>query len=144
MKQRGETFFRAAQGLFALPLVGDFTNHPDHSGAAVFVREQTSADLQPMQAAIGPADAVMHRLFQRRSGDHCVEGANGFCPVFRWQQVKVFEVFGQWLARIETEQRLRPPRPADLPAFDVPVPGASLAPLSAASNCGALSQLCSE
>ncbi|MNS71337.1 hypothetical protein D3C72_1047040 [compost metagenome] len=106
VKKCRETFLRAAQRLFALTLVGDFTNHPDHSGAAVFVRQQAAADLEPVQAAVRPADAVVHRLFQRRAGDHRVEGAHGFCAVFRRQQVKVFKIFWQRLPRIEAEQCL--------------------------------------
>jgi hypothetical protein len=124
VKKCRETFLRAAQRLFALALVGDFTNHPDHSGAAVFVWQQAAADLQPVQAAVGPADAVVHRLFQRCAGNHRVEGADGFRAVFRRQQIEVFQIFRQRLPRIEAEQGLGAPRPTDLPALDVPIPGA--------------------
>ncbi|MNF94291.1 hypothetical protein D3C84_769960 [compost metagenome] len=124
MKQRGEALFRAAQGLFALALVGDFADHADHAWPAVLVRQQAAADLQPMQAAIWPADAMVHRLFQRGARDHRMEGAQGFCPILGREQVQVFQVRGQWLPWIETEQRLGAPGPTDLPALDVPVPGA--------------------
>ena len=124
VKQRGEAFLRTAQRLFALALVGDFADHADHSWTAVLVRQQAAADLQPVQAAVGPANAVVHRLLQRRAGDHRMEGAKGLRPVFRRQQVEVFQVGRQRLPGIEAEQRLRAPGPADLPALDVPIPGA--------------------
>ncbi|WP_243430898.1 oligosaccharide flippase family protein, partial [Pseudomonas sp. 51_B] len=44
-----------ATTLLALALVGDFANHPDHSGPAVLVWQQATADLQPVKAAVGPA-----------------------------------------------------------------------------------------
>ena len=124
VEQRGEAFFRAAQRLFALALVGDFTDDADHAWSTVFVRQQAAVDLQPVQAAVGPADAVMHRLFQRGAGDHRVEGANGFRPILWRQQVEVFQIRRQRLPGIEAEQRLGTPRPADLPTLDVPIPGA--------------------
>ena len=124
VKQRGEAFFRAAQRLFALALVGDFADHANHPRPAVLVRQQAAVDLQPVQAAVGPADAVVHRLLQRRAGDHRMEGANGFRPILRRQQVKVFQVGRQRLPGIEAKQRLGAPGPTDLPALDVPIPGA--------------------
>ncbi|MNG07149.1 hypothetical protein D3C84_904380 [compost metagenome] len=70
VKQRGEAFFRAAQRLFPLALMGDLADHPDHAWATVLVGQYAAADLQPVQAAIGPDDAVVHGLFQWRPG-HC-------------------------------------------------------------------------
>ena len=109
MEQGGEPLFRTAQRLLALTLVGDLANHADHAWSAVFVRQQAAVDLQPVQAAVGPANAVMHRLLQRCAGDHGMEGTNGFRPVFRRQQIEVFQIGGQRLARIKAEQRLSTP-----------------------------------
>ncbi|MNT31325.1 hypothetical protein D3C72_1671550 [compost metagenome] len=83
MKQRGEAFFRAAQRMLALALLGDLSDHTNHAWPAVLVRQQAAADFQPMQAAIGPANPVVHGLFQWRAGDHRMERTNGFRPVFR-------------------------------------------------------------
>ncbi|MCY1309137.1 hypothetical protein D9M70_592000 [compost metagenome] len=102
--------------------MGDLADHADHSRPAVFVRQQAAVDLQPMQAAIGPANAVVHRLFQRCAGNHRVEGTNGFRPVLGRQQIEVFEIFRQRYSGIVPEQRLRAPGPTDLPPFDIPIP----------------------
>ncbi|MNY08452.1 hypothetical protein D3C86_1413080 [compost metagenome] len=124
VKQGGEALFRAAQGLLTLALVSDLADHANHPRPAMLVRQQAAADFQPVQAAVGPADAVVHGLLQWRAANDRMKGTNGFGAILGWQQVEVFQVMGQRLPWIEPEQRLRAPGPADLPALDVPIPGA--------------------
>ena len=108
VKQRGEAFFGVAEGVFPLTLVGDLTDHPDHSAASALVWRQAAVDFQPMEGAVGPLDAVAHRLFERLAGQHRMERADDFGAVSRGEQVEVIQVLGQGRARIvfdpESEQ----------------------------------------
>ncbi|MNF93713.1 hypothetical protein D3C84_763990 [compost metagenome] len=94
MKQRGKALFRIDQRGFALPLAGDFADHSDHLGAAVLVLGQAAIDFQPVQAAVGPADAVAQGLFHRLAVEDRIKGLQGARAVFGWQQVEVIQVVG--------------------------------------------------
>src|SRR5450830_679310 len=123
MKQGGEAFFRTAEGMLALALVGDFADDADHSRLAVLVRQQAAIDFQPVQAAVGPDNAVMHGLFDGLAFQYRMKGSQGARAVFDRQQIEVVDVLGQWLMRIEAEQRLGATGPTDLAAFNIPAPG---------------------
>ncbi|MNH07353.1 hypothetical protein D3C79_667440 [compost metagenome] len=106
VKQRGEALFRVDQRGFTLALARDFANHPDHLGPAVTVMGQAAVDLQPVQATVGPANAMAHGLLHGLAIDHGLERLAGACAVFLGQQVEVVDVAGQRALRVETEQRL--------------------------------------
>src|SRR5450830_1641525 len=123
MKQGGEAFFRTAEGMLALALVGDFADDADHARLAVLVRQQAAIDFQPVQAAVGPEDAVMAGPFEKLAFQYRMKGPQGARAVLDRQQVEVVDVLGQRLVRIEAEQRLGTTGPTDLAAFNIPAPG---------------------
>ncbi|MCY1404539.1 hypothetical protein D9M71_197490 [compost metagenome] len=73
VEQGGEAFFRIDQCGFPLALAGDFTDHPDHLWPAMRVVGQAAVDLQPVQAAVRPADAVAHGLLHRFAVEYRLE-----------------------------------------------------------------------
>ena len=103
VEQGGEAFFRMAEGVFTVALVGDLADHPDHAPPSGFVGNQAAADFQPVLAAIGPLDAVVHGAVERLSGEHRMKAAHHPRTVLRGQQVEVVEVLGQRLAWVKAE-----------------------------------------
>ncbi|MCY1412879.1 hypothetical protein D9M71_282970 [compost metagenome] len=65
VKQRGKALFRVDQCGFAFALAGNLANHADHLWAAGLALAQAAVDLQPVQAAVRPADPVTHGLLDR-------------------------------------------------------------------------------
>jgi len=109
VKQRGEAFFGVPEGVFTFTLVGNLADHPDHAAPTGFVRLQAAVDFQPVKAAVRPLDAVMHGLLKRLAGQYGVKSPYHSGAIRLGQQIKVVQVLGQRLARIETKQRLGAP-----------------------------------
>lgn len=120
VKQRGEALFRIDQRRFPFALAGDLADHADHLRSAVRVVGQAAVDLQPVQAAVRPADTVAHGLLHRLAIDHRLEHLARAGAILLGQQVEVIDIGGQWPLWIETEQGLGAPRPTNPAAFDIP------------------------
>ncbi|MCY1356643.1 hypothetical protein D9M69_431010 [compost metagenome] len=103
---------------------GDVADHADHQRLARGGALDAAAHFDPVQAAVGPADAVAEGGVPRAAGDDVAEALLHLWPVFLGNQGEVFEVAGRRLFGVEAEQRLRAARPADLAALHVPQPGA--------------------
>ncbi len=109
VEQGGEAFFRIDQRCFPLALAGDFADHPNHLWPAVRVVGQAAVDLQPVQAAVRPADTVAHGLFHRFAVEHRLEYLACARAVFLGQQVEVVDIGGERALRVEAEQGLGAP-----------------------------------
>ncbi|MNW01587.1 hypothetical protein D3C71_1972440 [compost metagenome] len=70
---------------------------------------QAAVDLQPVQAAVRPADTVAHGLFHRFAVEHCLEHLARARTVFLGQQVEVVDIGGERALRVEAEQGLGAP-----------------------------------
>ncbi|MNH11648.1 hypothetical protein D3C85_1390490 [compost metagenome] len=58
VEEGGKALFRVDQRRFPFALAGDLADHPDHLSPAVAVLGHAAVDFQPVQAAVGPADAM--------------------------------------------------------------------------------------
>lgn len=94
VEQGGEALFRVDQRGFPFALAGDLADDPDHLRPAVLVMGQAAVDLQPVQAAVWPADAVAHGFFRRLAVDHGLEQLAGAGAVFFWQQIEIVYIAG--------------------------------------------------
>ncbi|KWV85005.1 hypothetical protein PFLmoz3_05413 [Pseudomonas fluorescens] len=74
-----------AEGMFTVALMGDFADDPDHAPPSGFIGGQVAADFQPVQAAIGPLDAVVHGAVEGLSGEHRMKAAHHPRTVLRGQ-----------------------------------------------------------
>ena len=99
-------FSEIDQCRFPLALAGDFTHHPDHLWPAMLVVGQAAVYLQPVQAAVRPADAVAHGALHRLAVENRLEHLAGTGAVLFGQQVEVIGIGGQRALGIEAEQRL--------------------------------------
>nr|VVN38434.1 hypothetical protein PS652_05267 [Pseudomonas fluorescens] len=103
VEEGGKALFRVDQRCFPISLAGDLADHPDHLPPAVAVRGHAAVDFQPVQAAVGPADAMAQSLFHRLAIDHRMKRLQGAGAVFHGHQFEVVQVVGQWLVRVEAE-----------------------------------------
>ncbi|MCY1287211.1 hypothetical protein D9M70_361990 [compost metagenome] len=124
VEQAGIALLRARQLLGALLLQGDIADHADHPPPAVGLGLQAAADLQPAQAAVGPADTVAQGALGLAPDQDFAEQAQHLAAVVLGNQLDVVHRLAQWPVRIEAEQRLGAAGPGDAAAVDIPGPGA--------------------
>lgn len=122
VEEGGKALFRVHQRSFPLALARDLAYHPNHLRPAVRVAGQAAIDLQPMQAAVWPANAVAHGPPYRFAIEHRLERLACSRAVLFGKQVQVIDVSGQGAQRVETEQGLGAPGPAYPAAFNIPKP----------------------
>ena len=84
-----------------MALLSDFADDAHHARLFIRAGDHTAAYFQPVQAAIGPADAMMQALLQRRALAHRLEGALGFGPVVKWQFRQLLKVARQRVMRVK-------------------------------------------
>ena len=85
MKQGGKALFRVVQGLLALALLGDFLQHAHHAGLAIGSRHPAAPDLQPVQGAVWPANAVVSAALLGGIFEHGIKGQLSFGPIVERQ-----------------------------------------------------------
>ncbi|MNQ57229.1 hypothetical protein D3C85_713760 [compost metagenome] len=126
VEQAGIALLRAHELLGTLLLQGDVADHADHPAPAIGLGLQAAADLQPMQAAVGPADTVAHGALGLAPGEDFAEQAQHLAAVVFGNQLDVVHRLAQRPVRIEAEQRLGAAGPGDPAGVEIPGPGAQL------------------
>ncbi|MCY1289648.1 hypothetical protein D9M70_387470 [compost metagenome] len=124
LQRQVEALLAVLQGLLLGALACDVADHADHASAAVARGLlQAAADLQPVQRAIGPANAMAHGTLGFATVEHFAEQPQYFDAVFLGDQLNVFHRLPQWAVGVQAEQRLGATGPVDLAGIDVPGPG---------------------
>ena len=118
-----EALLAFAQGLLLLLLFGDVADHAEDLRVAVGVGPRPAADFQPVQAAVGPADAMAQGFGNRLALQYLLKQLLHLGALFCGDQLDIVDLPLQGMLGVQAEQGLGAARPADPAAVDVPVPG---------------------
>src|SRR5690606_24503229 len=125
-EQTGEAFLGGAQRFGTLLLGGDIANHAEHAWLTVGLALQAAGDLQPVQASIGPADAMAQSVGNLFAPENGAELCQDLCAFLFGNQLHVMQLPGHRAIGVETKQCLGAARPVHLATADVPVPGTEM------------------
>ena len=125
-EQAGEAFLGGAQSLGTLLLGADVADHAEHARPTIGLALQAAGNLQPVQAAVRPANTVAQGVANLFALEDGVEFRQNFGALLFGDQLDVVQFSRDRAIGVEAEQGLGAARPVHLTTANVPIPGAEM------------------